>query len=146
MMNFKNAKYIDPEHSRIDFELDHPLHGWIPMTLNPVEYPEVWAEVVATGPEPYTAPIVDETRKLAEWRANAKCSPLQGKLALGEPRWLAVEQLINDPETPWTMKQIIQDASVWERNSETMDTLIWLMGMTPEEADELFKIAMEIKV
>jgi len=32
-MNYRNAKYIDD--TRIDCELDHPVHGWIPYTMDP---------------------------------------------------------------------------------------------------------------
>ena len=32
-MNYRNAKYIDA--TRIDCEIEHPIHGWIPYTLDP---------------------------------------------------------------------------------------------------------------
>jgi hypothetical protein len=32
-MNYRNAKYIDP--IRIDCEIEHPIHGWIPYSLDP---------------------------------------------------------------------------------------------------------------
>ena len=32
-MNYRNAKYIDD--TRIDCEIEHPVHGWIPYTLDP---------------------------------------------------------------------------------------------------------------
>jgi len=33
MMNYRNAKHIDD--IRIDCEIEHPVHGWIPYTLDP---------------------------------------------------------------------------------------------------------------
>ena len=35
MMNYRNAKYIDT--TRIDCEIEHPVHGWIPYTLDPAD-------------------------------------------------------------------------------------------------------------
>jgi hypothetical protein len=34
-MNYRNAKYID--NTRIDCEIEHPVHGWIPYTLDPTD-------------------------------------------------------------------------------------------------------------
>ena len=35
MMNYRNAQYIDS--TRIDCEIEHPVHGWIPYTLDPAD-------------------------------------------------------------------------------------------------------------
>ena len=34
-MKYRNAKYIDS--TRIDCEIEHPVHGWIPYTLDPAD-------------------------------------------------------------------------------------------------------------
>jgi len=34
-MNYRNAKYVDT--TRIDCEIEHPVHGWIPYTLDPAD-------------------------------------------------------------------------------------------------------------
>ncbi len=34
-MDYRNAKYIDD--TRIDCEIEHPEHGWIPYTLDPAD-------------------------------------------------------------------------------------------------------------
>ena len=34
-MNYRNARYIDA--TRIDCEIEHPVHGWIPYTLDPAD-------------------------------------------------------------------------------------------------------------
>lgn len=34
-MNYRNAKYIDD--TLIDCEIEHPVHGWIPYTLDPAD-------------------------------------------------------------------------------------------------------------
>lgn len=35
MTNYRNAKYIDG--TRIDCEIEHSVHGWIPYTLDPTD-------------------------------------------------------------------------------------------------------------
>ena len=34
-MDYRNAKHIS--EGRIDCEIEHPMHGWIPYTLNPAD-------------------------------------------------------------------------------------------------------------
>ena len=34
-MQYRNAKYIDSDGQIIDCELNHPVYGWIPYTLDP---------------------------------------------------------------------------------------------------------------
>ena len=34
-MHYRNAKYIDT--TRINCEIEHPVHGWIPYTLDPAD-------------------------------------------------------------------------------------------------------------
>jgi hypothetical protein len=34
-MNYRNAKHIS--EGRIDCEIEHPVHGWIPYTLDPAD-------------------------------------------------------------------------------------------------------------
>jgi hypothetical protein len=55
-MEFTNARYVRPDNSMIDIELNHPRHGWIPYTVMKSDNPSLWAEVVASGPAPYQAP------------------------------------------------------------------------------------------
>ena len=31
-IEFKNAKWNNPEHTSFDVEMTHPIHGWIPFT------------------------------------------------------------------------------------------------------------------
>ena len=35
-MNYRNAKYIN-DNGLIDCEIEHPVHGWIPYTLDPAD-------------------------------------------------------------------------------------------------------------
>ena len=88
----------------------------------------------------------DPAEALAAERAGMQCSPLQGRLALGEAEWSRVETMLDDPETPWAMRQVIVSASVWHRLSPMIDELAWLMGYDDERVDGLFRAAMQINV
>lgn len=104
---------------------------------------------IATGETvtvPYERPEVDPAEALAAERAGMVCSPLQGRLALGEAEWSRVEAMLADPEAPWAMRQVITSASVWQRLSPMIDELAWLMGYDDEQVDGLFRVAMQIAV
>jgi len=45
-MNYRNAKHISD--GRIDCEIEHPVHGWIPYTLNPAD-PDLIAQETNGG-------------------------------------------------------------------------------------------------
>ena len=34
-MEYRNAKYINSEHTIVNCEINSPVHGWIPYTMNP---------------------------------------------------------------------------------------------------------------
>jgi hypothetical protein len=89
-------------------------------------------------------PAVDAEAELIEFRASASCSPLQGQLALGEERWGQVEAFVASPDCPWAMKRTVLSASAWHRNSSDIDALAWILGYTPEEVDDLFRLAMTL--
>lgn len=88
----------------------------------------------------------DPADALAAERAGLVCTPLQGKLALGEAEWTRVETFLASPETPWAMRQAILSASEWSRVSPMIDELSWLMGYDDEQVDSLFRAAAQITV
>ena len=87
-----------------------------------------------------------EQQKLSEARAGMKCSRLQGRLVLGEATCAAIDAIAEDPETPWAMRQTITNAIEWQRTSQSMVELAWVLGFTDEEMDTLFQTAMTVEV
>lgn len=83
-------------------------------------------------------------RQLAGWRASACCTPLQGRLALGQVRWQQVETVLAAPTTPWSLRQSIAAAQIWKRMSPDIATMANLLGMTDPEVDELFRLAVTL--
>lgn len=81
---------------------------------------------------------------IAQERASMVCTRQQGKLALGPTVWASVLALADDPDTPWGLRVAIEDTVEWRRTDEDMQALIWAMGLTQEEADDLFRLAMTL--
>lgn len=53
---YRNARYPFPDRQDvIDVDFNHPQHGWIPMTINAEEYPELWDMVQQGSISPYEA-------------------------------------------------------------------------------------------
>ncbi|MBW6506173.1 MAG: hypothetical protein K0B00_05400 [Rhodobacteraceae bacterium] len=98
---------------------------------------------LAEAPVP---PAPTDAEVLAAERAGMVCSPLQGKLTLGQAAWAAVEAYRDDPATPWSIRVIIDDAADWRRVSENMQLLAYLLGYSDAEMDDLFRAAMQVVV
>ena len=92
----------------------------------------------------FTAHQTDPQELLAKERANMVCTRQQGKLALGPTVWASVLALADDPDTPWGLRVAIEDTVEWRRTDEDMQALIWAMGLTEEQADDLFRLAMTL--
>tara|TARA_R110000737_G_scaffold212172_1_gene229665 strand:+ start:2761 stop:3204 length:444 start_codon:yes stop_codon:yes gene_type:complete len=89
-------------------------------------------------------PVPDPAVALAQERAAMTCSRAQGKTVIGADIWDQVTALAEDATTPWGLKVVIYDTYEWNRLDPNMDALIWAMGMTPTEADDLFTAAMAL--
>lgn len=83
---------------------------------------------------------------LAERRAAMRCSRLQGRLTLGPEVCAALDAIAADPETPWAMRETIAHAVEWQRMSQTMDELAWVLGFTGDQMDVLFDQAQVLRV
>jgi len=90
------------------------------------------------------ADIEDYVADPDDQRAAMICTRAQGKLAIGPEIWAQVVALADDPETPWGLRVAVHDTYEWRRLDPNMDALIWAMQLTPEEADDLFRLAMTL--
>lgn len=93
-------------------------------------------------PEEIAAHLAD-AQDLAAWRASAKCSPMQGKLALGQAEWAKIEAY-RDTEATWAQRIVIDSAQEWRRNSQDIQFFGYLLGYDDAQMDQLFTIAMQI--
>ena len=88
--------------------------------------------------------LPDPAEALAAERAAMKCSRQQGKLAIGPTVWASVLTMVDDPDTPWGLRVAIEDTVEWRRTDEDMQALVWAIGLTEEQADDLFRLAMTL--
>lgn len=142
---FKALTYLNTENTMIQAVRDDNTV----VVIEPISG-KLW-ELVQAGTlgeiAAYTPPQEPtEAEKLEAWRNGVRCSPLQGKLALGEQEWAKVEQILADPALPFAMRMAITSVTEWRRNSQTMDELAWLMDYTPEQVDDLFNAAIQISI
>jgi hypothetical protein len=89
-------------------------------------------------------PNPDPAADLARERERMICSPLQGKLTLGQEAWAAVEAW-RDEYATWAQRQIIDSALDWRRTSQNMQFFAYLLGYTDEQMDDLFRAAMQVQ-
>jgi len=117
--------------------LDGYPDGTVEVQLKPSAIHEwqngVWVEV-----------LPDPAELLAQERASMVCTRQQGKLALGPTVWASVLALASEPDTPWGLKVAIEDTVEWRRTNEDMQALVWAIGLTEEQADDLFRLAMTL--
>jgi len=92
----------------------------------------------------WVTPQPDPAELLAAERAAMVCTRQQGKLALGSTVWDSVLTMVDDPDTPWGLKVAIEDTVEWRRTDEDMQALVWAMGLSEEQADDLFRLAMTL--
>jgi hypothetical protein len=75
-------------------------------------------------------------------RAAMTCTPLQGKLALGETLWGKVVAY-KDTAT-WSEQMVIDDSAMWRRTSQDIQFIGYLIGVTDLEMDDLFRLAVTL--
>lgn len=100
-------------------------------------------EVIAAYIKQTFVPEPSPEEKLAAWRASAKCSQMQGILALGEENWNKV-LTYRDVDATWAEKVVINSARDWYRNSEDIQFFAYLLGFDDAQVDALFEAAMKI--
>jgi len=93
-------------------------------------------------PEEIAARTPDPALVLSKWRETAKCTRMQGILALGESRWAKV--LEYRATATWAEKVVIDDARDWHRASQNIAFFGYLLGLSDAEIDALFTAAQTI--
>ena len=86
-------------------------------------------------------PIAPELA-LATERAGMACTPLQGKLAIGEILWGKV-MAYRDTAT-WVEQMVIDDSAMWRRTSQDIQFIGYLIGVTDLEMDDFFRLAITL--
>ena len=147
-------KIRNPQHTadgRIDCEIEHPVHGWIPFTADPNDIEEhgrqIHADILASGAKiaPYEPPPdPDPAEALAREREGMVCSRFQAKAALLQAGLLDQVEAVLAEADP-VAKLAWADAVEFRRNSPTIAALAKSVDMTDEQVDDLFRAAKKIR-
>jgi len=142
-MEFRNAQRN--AFGTIDCEINHPIYGWIPTTAsaNDAETASLFVTLElddATLPAP---PPSTDAEARAAWRANAVISQAQARLTLLQLGLLTAVQDIADADPAASI--------VWEYADEIRRASPFIDGLgkakfTPEQIDDIFRYAMDLKI
>lgn len=87
-----------------------------------------------------------DEEQLQDWRESAVVSPYQGLAALNHFGYLEqVETLMTDPNTPKLTRLAFERTEEWRRGSSMMLEMITRLELTGEQADEMFRYAMNVE-
>lgn len=150
-LEVRDARFIDPEETFIDCEVNHPVHGWIPYTAvaNDVEPfgRAVHAAAVAGTVSPYTAPPdpTPEEQRAAMPTLTARQLRL-GLIANGIT--LASVQSAIDGITDPTEREVAQVeweyATTFERTHSLISQIGSALNLTPEEIDTMWSASISL--
>lgn len=101
------------------------------------EWFQEWSVTQATPEE--------QAERLANWRASTSCSPLQGKIELENQNLLDQAEAIIAQADKVT-RLAWNNATIWYRTSPMIETLGTQLSLSPDDLDNLFKQAQQIKV
>ena len=148
---FQDAVWANAEHTTITMMLDHPIHGWIPITINAYEYPELWADVIAADdigdyisnetevvvpiptlsfPQMLTGLVAEQWITENEGKAWLIGTPPE--VVLGMIEALPAEQQFG------ALARVVRPTII-ERNDPLVNALGQLQGKTAEELDTFFQ-------
>lgn len=104
---YRNARVMREDGSRVDVEINHPEYGWIPYTLDTDDEDMVidnsaLLTLIGSDKEAYVAPTAEEilTQKQAEVRAERDFRLYEMDKILSNPlRWAAMS---SDDQAAWT--------------------------------------------
>lgn len=81
-------------------------------------------------------------QRLKQLKSPLVCTALQGKLAMGEALWNRV--LAARATATWEQKMFIDSSSNWHRNSQDIQFIGSIIGVTDKELDKLFRLAAKL--
>lgn len=97
-------------------------------------------------------PFIAESTDPAFKPAHTQCTPAQGLVALFALKQITEEHVLEaiaqipDPVQQYTARIGYQRATVWERGSQTMQSMAQLLQLSEVDLDALFTHAVTVKV
>lgn len=122
------ARYANPDNTAIVAVFDDIGAK----ALSEADTPDLWAEAVAFGPDPYQEPVPESI------------SPLQARRALRNANlYDAVVDAVANADDP-DLTDAWEYATVWLRSDPHINTLAVALGLTSEQVDDLFRAAASL--
>ena len=137
-VNIRNPQFL--ADGRIDCEIEHPVHGWVPFTASATDATEhgraIHAAAILMVPAPYVPqpPAPPEVPQVVTRRQARQALLLAGKLALVQP---AIDA-IADPLQRGLVQIEWDDAQEFRRDWPSLNLLASTVGMTSADLDALF--------
>jgi hypothetical protein len=117
----------------------HKNGAFLPLPPRPNDF-SAWDQVAEAWVDQRTPAQIS-----AAFRATLVCTPLQGRLVLGQAECSRLDAFLALPTTPWALREVATNALEWRRLSENMAVLGWIMGYSDEQMDALFVQAMQVQ-
>lgn len=135
-------------------EIEFKVYAIVGQNIQQVggECPEGWIEMIGQRPEDNMVAASDGTWVYPEPEIPTSCSPIQGLVALfslkniTEDDILAQIDLITNPVDRYKVKLSYQKATVWERETNPVQAIKTLMGLTDQDLDDIFTYAVTVQV
>lgn len=83
--------------------------------------------------------------KLVSWRENARVSAFQARAALARAGLLTAVRELAESEPDSELAIAFEYATTFEYNSDFLNQVSRALSLTPEDKDELFRLAESIK-
>lgn len=141
-MKFRNPSYL--EDGRIDCEIDHPIHGWIPFTAS-IDDPDpsgrrIFMSIVQSGEASEFVPPPPKTHDelMSAWRLVAHCEMLSLQdhlidIGLFDQAEVASQNV--DPK--WRIRWEARGGVVVGRAHPLLDQFAGMIDLTPEQVDAM---------
>jgi hypothetical protein len=103
-------------------------------------------EIPIGTPEEIAAALAAQSESdLIARRAQMQCTPLQGLLAIEAAGLTAVYEVwTSDPLRTFAQRAFIERAQVWKRTDPTLIAAAQSIGLTDENLDQLFELAVTL--
>lgn len=143
-VNIRNPQFL--ADGRIDCEIQHPVHGWMPFTASATDDTEhgraIHAAAILMVPAPYVAqaPAPPVVPQVVTRRQARQALLLAGKLALVQP---AIDA-IADPLQRGMVQIEWDDSQEFQRTRPTLIALAAAIDMTAADLDNLFTQAAQL--
>jgi hypothetical protein len=123
-----SARYANPDNTAIVAVFDDIGAK----ALSAADTPDLWDLAVSFGPTPYVPPV------------PASVTPVQARRALRAAGLYDTVVSTVAASTDPDIQDTWEYAGAWERNNPHINNLAVALGLSPEQVDDLFRVAAQL--